>query len=314
MRHRAPIPAEATSLAARQSGVLVRRQLVSAGLCQSQIDRLVRQDNLQRLDRGVFLLGAGEPQWASYAWAGVLIGGRGSRLIGTSAGALLGLVPERRPIEVAVPQTRTPEQRTWVRFVREAPGVRSPSSTGQPLRALVEDTVLDLCATSRTASELAQLLTTACSRLTTPARLRHALTRRRRIRHHQLIETVLSEAAEGVRSVLELRWVTDVERAHGLPAPTRRNATLSLSGKEPDATYEAYRLLLELDGLRFHSDEQIVRDRSRDNAHSAGGYLTVRYGWPDVLPPQACATARNFGAVLSQRGWTGRTQPCRHCH
>ena len=313
MRPRAPIPADLTALALRQGGVLVRPQILASGFCDSQIDRLVRQENLQRLDRGVFLLGAGEPQWASYAWAGVLVGGRGSRLIGTSAGAVVGLVPERLPIEVAVPPSRTPEQRTWVRFAREALGVRSPGSTGQPLRSLVEDTVLDLCAAEDNPSTVAHLLTTSCLRQTSPVRLRQGLSRRRRTGNRKLIEEILSEAADGVRSALELRWVRNVERPHQLPAPTRRNQTLVSSRNEPDAAHEDYLTLLELDGLRYHSDEQILRDRRRDNAHSAGGYLTMRYGWPDVLPPQACATARNFAAVLARRGWTGEVGRCPLC-
>jgi len=62
-----PLPAAAIAWAERQAGVLTRSQLTSFGLHDSQVARLVRGQVLQRLDRGVYVLGALEPTWHQYA-------------------------------------------------------------------------------------------------------------------------------------------------------------------------------------------------------------------------------------------------------
>lgn len=119
---------------------------------------------------------------------------------------------------------------------------------------------------------------------------------------------MLAEVAEGVRSPLELRWVRDVERPHGLPRPDR-NERLS-SGRYPDVRYEAYRLLIELNGQAYHQD--VFSDWRRDNIHSEDGWLTMRYGWTDVVA-RPCATAGNAVRVLQNRGWQGQLVPCARC-
>ncbi len=92
--------------AARQSGVLSRGQLVGCGLGDGQIARFTRQSVLTRLDRGLYLLGAGEPVFESWAWGAVLLGGPGSRVLGRTAAALEELVPKRLPIQLGVPAER----------------------------------------------------------------------------------------------------------------------------------------------------------------------------------------------------------------
>jgi hypothetical protein len=63
MRPAEPLPIEAIIWAERQAGVLSRAQLISFGLCNSQMSRLVRQQVLRRLDRGIYILGMLEPTW-----------------------------------------------------------------------------------------------------------------------------------------------------------------------------------------------------------------------------------------------------------
>jgi hypothetical protein len=91
MHHAEPLSTEAITWAGRQAGVLTRTQLIGFGLRDSQISRLVRQQALQRLDRGTHILGIQEATWHQHAWAAVLLGGRSARLIGPSAAVFDGL-------------------------------------------------------------------------------------------------------------------------------------------------------------------------------------------------------------------------------
>ncbi|MGI8458463.1 MAG: type IV toxin-antitoxin system AbiEi family antitoxin domain-containing protein [Propionibacteriaceae bacterium] len=81
MRPRQPFPDHLRQLALRQRGVLIRAQLVEAGFVDGQLHRLIEQGLLLRLDVGVYQLGQTLPGWTQWAWAGVLVGGRGSRLM-----------------------------------------------------------------------------------------------------------------------------------------------------------------------------------------------------------------------------------------
>jgi len=53
--------------------------------------------------------------------------------------------------------------------------------------------------------------------VTTPVRLRTRLTARRTHRWRRLLLDLLTDADHGVATPLEYRWVTHVERRHGLP-------------------------------------------------------------------------------------------------
>jgi hypothetical protein len=69
------VPAALLALAALQAGVLSAEQALGHGLSRASIKRLVDQGAWQRMSRGVFVLGVGEPTWLARAWAGTLIGG-----------------------------------------------------------------------------------------------------------------------------------------------------------------------------------------------------------------------------------------------
>jgi very-short-patch-repair endonuclease len=63
-------------------------------------------------------------------------------------------------------------------------------------------------------------------------------------------------------------------RRHGLPAPVTNTW---LFGYEIDVLYPRERVIVEVDGYRFHSDrDAFERDRKRDVVTLAAGYVTVR--------------------------------------
>jgi hypothetical protein len=92
-----------------------------------------------------------------------------------------------------------------------------------PPRTRVEETVLDLTQTAPTFDAAFSWLCRAVGRrLTTPGRLRKAARARAKLRWRTEIGAALDEVAAGVHSLLEFRYVTGVERPHGLPPATRQ--------------------------------------------------------------------------------------------
>ncbi len=74
-------------------------------------------------------------------------------------------------------------------------------------------------------------------------------------------------------------------------------------------TYQAYGVVVELDGRVAHPEESRWRDIRRDNASIVNGQKPLRYGWADVTE-WPCQVAADVGAVLSGRGWDGRLRRC----
>jgi hypothetical protein len=156
------------------------------------------------------------------------------------------------------------------------------------------------------------LVTNAFSRkLASEPHLRRAAAERKKLRWRHELDEIISMAAGGTHSVLEYRHDRDVQRAHGLPEPVKQ-----AKFRKPDGT-NGYRdryypqhggLVIELDGKRFHADEQRGRDQERDNQAAVAG-STLRYGWSDVTR-RACETARQEADALRHRGWTGKLKPC----
>jgi hypothetical protein len=133
---------------------------------------------------------------------------------------------------------------------------------------------------------------------------------RKKMRWRHELGDVLKAAADGIHSVLEYRYLRDVERAHGLPRSTHQ-VRVVIDGRAVyrDVYYEEYKLAAELDGRLAHPDEERWRDTHRDNQAGAQGILTTRYGWRDVYG-HPCETALLQARILRERGWTGTPRPC----
>jgi hypothetical protein len=121
---------------------------------------------------------------------------------------------------------------------------------------------------------------------------------------------VLGDVGTGAHSALELRYLRQVERPHGLPTGRRQNRSDALHVR--DVVYEQFGLVVELDGRLGHEGMGRFRDMNRDNLATVSGELTLRYGHIDVTG-SPCSVAEQVGAVLFARGWTEGAQRCRHC-
>lgn len=301
---------ELLALAAAQSGVVSGAQADDLGFSRRAIDRLVAQGHWSRLTRGIFCTSSGAPAWAGLAWAGILLGGDRSRLGFEAAGHLWGLVEDPpRPLTVLVPAARQVSSRgDWV-LRRELDSTRDRRSPGSPSRTTIEDTVIDLCRRADAAQVLDLVTRAVQGRHTNARRILSCVDRRERVRHRRLLRDILGDVAVGAQSALELRYLRDVERAHGLPAATRQ-ARARRGGAYRDARYDRYATIVELDG-EIHARERL-RDSRRDNAALLEGEVTLRYGWADVTE-RACLVAWEVAALLSSRGWTGQATRCPRC-
>jgi very-short-patch-repair endonuclease len=300
------------ALARLQDGVVSREQVMGHGVSLRAIERLLRDGSWQRLDRGIFLTSEISPSWPALAWAGVLIGGDQARLGGSAAGHLHGLVA-RSPetVTILIPHSLRLVSRSPWEFVRERPGSHERRSIGNPPRLTVEDTVLDLCAQG-TAGEVVGWVTAAVQRrLTTPRRLRVALAQRPRQRHRDLIRGLIADVDRGAESPLEVRYLRNVERPHGLPVGTRQQSIRGLIGIR-DVLYREYGVIVELDGRIGHEELGRFRDMWRDNASSIDEWITLRYGHTNLVR-DPCAVAEQVGQALNRRGWPGLTSRCHHC-
>jgi hypothetical protein len=124
------------------------------------------------------------------------------------------------------------------------------------------------------------------------------------------LAAALGLGADGVHSLLEFGYVNRVERPHGLPAATRQfRVTRAGQHQYQDVTYQAYDVVVELDGQVAHPVELRWRDIRRDNANTVDDQRTLRYGWAGVTE-QPCRVAAQVGSVLLRRGWDGRLRRC----
>jgi hypothetical protein len=191
---------------------------------------------------------------------------------------------------------------------RRVGAARHPALT--PPRTRIEETVLDLAGAASGLDEACGWITRAVGRrLTTPGRLSAALEQRARMRWRPGLTELLAADAVGAHSVLEYRYLRDVERPHGLPRGTRQALVRRGSRTEyRDVLYDGYGLAVELDGRLAHPAETRWRDIHRDNAAAADGLVTLRYGWSDIRQ-RPCQVAAEVAAVLAHRGYR-EARPC----
>jgi hypothetical protein len=282
---RSDIPGEISALAQRQAGAISRPQLIDAGLSPQLIIRRLERGRWQQLYRGVYATFSGLPPRETWLWAAVLSAGEGAVLSHQTAAELHGLLDHPTDaIYVTVPSNRRIATRgVIIRTSNRAPGFD------------------DVCG----------WITKACAkRLTTEEKLRTALAMRKKMRWRAELDDVLAAAGSGIHSVLEYRYLRDVERAHGLPR-SRHQVRVVIDGKVVyrDVYYEEFQVAVELDGRMAHPDEERWRDSQRDIKAGVQGVQTCRYGWRDVYA-HACQTALLQARILRRRGWRGTPKPC----
>lgn len=290
-----------------QCGVVSVGQLHAAGLGRGDIVRLLRRGALRRIHPRVYVDHTGPLTREQRLWAALLF----AEPAVVCGPTLLDLDAEG-DLHIAVDATRRLTRLDGVRIHR----VRNLGAFAQwktsPPRMRREDNVLAMVDEAATELDVVRLLTDASrDRAIGTERLREAMSRRSRLRRRAFVSAVLDDIASGAQSVFEWGYLDRVERAHGLPCPSRQVTRRTAGGKQyRDIEYGVWQVVIELDGrLNHDSWEAENRDADRDLADAADGKVTIRLRWRQVFGT-ACATALQLETVLRQRGWPGRAKAC----
>jgi very-short-patch-repair endonuclease len=296
----------------RQHGVLTREQAGNAGLSRGLIASRLESGRWQRVHRGVFATFSGPVPRDAQLWAAVLRVGEHAVLSHNTAAELWRLadvVPG--PIHLTVPRKSASSVIPGLALHFSARIAEARHPARMPPQTKLEETVLDLADLERTAEDAVAWPIRACQRrLTTPDRIIAALGERSRARWRRDVADAIPDIRAGAQSPLELRYVRDVERRHGLPRGERQvRVTRGVTRQYIDVLYPDHGVVVELDGVLAHSADGSTRDMRRDNANTLDGYQTLRYGWTPVAY-HACTTALEVFSLLRRNGLTASFRPC----
>jgi very-short-patch-repair endonuclease len=272
------VEAEVARLAARQQGIVTRAQMVAAGLSRHAIAGHVGNGWLVARHRGVYQLGAFGGPFAD-EMAALLACGPHGVLSHWAAAALFELCSRAgRPVDVTITQGRAGRR----------PGIRVHRPTALPPCDVVlkhglmvttpARTLVDLAA-STTRAELERLTEEAqVQRLASPAELLAVIARgtgRPGVRRMRSVVDSIDEPLF-TRSEAEKR-LRALCRSAALPLP-RMN--VKRAGWEVDAVWDVQRLVVEVDGYKFHSTRaKFERDRRKDADLTLAGYRVLRITW-----------------------------------
>lgn len=259
-------------LAARQAGMLSRRQLRAAGVTRHHVRNQVAAGRWTHRTPLVVSTTTGPLTWAQRAWTGVLHAGPGSAIGGLSAAKLHGLRKwDRVDVTVLVGSGRDVSAVPGIEFVRtrrDIGSMRLPGTRAPILR--IEPAVLLFAAhdhSSRTGCGL--LAAVVQQRLSTAPALLEWVELMQPLRRARLFRTTLGDIAGGAESLAEI----DVGRlcqSFGLPQPSRQVRRRDGAGalRFTDCEWrlaDSHTVVLEVDGA-FHMDADhweadLIRER-----------------------------------------------------
>ena len=280
-------------LASRQYGVLSRRQLVSLGLGEWAIEYRLRSGRLHPLYRGVYAVGHTAISVHAARLAAVLAIGPQTWLSVRSGAAHWGMrMTARTRVEV-----------TTARSVRSRPGIHVHHGALEPDEVTVHDGI-PVTSPPRTLLDLAGVVSrhqleravnqAEVLRLTGALSLADLVARYPRRPGVPALRAILATAdlaSPPTRSELEDRFLAFLDD-HGLPRP-RINTPIAGLVIVPDCQWPAERVVVELDGYRFHGTRAAFEsDRARDRTLQAAGYRVIRVTWRQLTSePAAVASA-----------------------
>jgi very-short-patch-repair endonuclease len=292
-----------SGLASDQKGVVSRGQLLSAAIPRGVVTRLIRASFLHPLHRRVYAVGHTALPTFGQEQAALLACGEGAVLSGRSALYLWGLLGTAPPeVEVTVPGHHC-RKRRGIRLhlvdalpskdVRTRHGLRVTF----PARALIE------YAAEASPDDLGDVVNDArWGELVREGELEAALERAGRRRGAPQMRAFLHD--EGgpaiTRSRAERRFRKLLQDAQ-LPQP---KVNARVAGLTPDFLWEAERVVLEVDGYRFHGHRRAFEnDRKRDRILSDAGYHVIRVTWRHFTK-EALALIAHIARMLDRRSRT----------
>jgi very-short-patch-repair endonuclease len=265
--------AKVAATAARQHGVVTRRQLEAAGLGARAIRNRVDRGQLHRVYHGVYAVGHRGLSLHGRFMVAVLACGENAVLSHGSAAVLWKLLkPLEGPVHVSVPTTSGLKKRRGIHLHRcpslSAPAEPSPSPSsnwqggGRGRRLTTYRERIPVTTVPRTIEDL---------RATSfPPRLLRRAIRQAELMGHRLdgIES------DRTRSDLETLFL-DLCRRHRLPLP---EVNVKLGRWEVDFVWRSQRLIVETDSWTYHRGSVAFEDdHARDLDFRAAGYTVLRF-------------------------------------
>ena len=275
--------------ATAQQGIVTTPQLLAAGVGPKAIRRRVAGGWLVRIHEGVYQVGVFAGPLGQET-AALLACGPQAAISHNSAVFVLGVAP--RP--------RGPVEASSVGGIRRR-GVRAHRATALAPADVVERHGLRITAPGRTLVDLADTTPPAelerlaeeiqVQRLASPAEIIEAIGRgagRPGITKLRAVCDLIDEPFF-TRSEAE-RLLRRLVKAAGLPIP---RLNVRVAGWEVDAVWDRQRLVVEVDGYRYHRPRaRFERDRRKDAQLLVAGYRVLRISWRQLTrePESVIAT------------------------
>lgn len=263
-------------MAARQHGVLTRRQLIELGFDDRAIEHRLGIGRLHRIARGVYVLGRPELTRRGRWMAATLACGPGAVLSHGNAAELWGIEGEKKGmVEVSLRSSS----------LRKRPGIKAYRRPKLADRDVMIFSNIPVTGIVRTLIDrAAQLDATGIERMVNQADARNlirldALRAKLAGRPGQwgvgkLRDTIDRRTFRLTDSELERRFLRLVPEA-GLEPPLTGQR---LNGFKVDFFWPRLGLVVETDGLTYHrTPAQQRRDHVRDQAHTAAGFTPLRF-------------------------------------
>jgi very-short-patch-repair endonuclease len=263
------------ALAARQHGVVSRRQLRELGLPHDAIKHRLRTGRLHPVQRGVYAVG--RPQLTRFGiWMAAVLGcGHEAALSHRTAGALWEIRPPAPgPIDISV--RRAIRGGRGIAVHRRAALVPDDLTEHHGIRVTTPTcTTLDLAAVLPHGATVAAVNEAIKRDLVHPEHLRSRLEQMRGRPGVAVLRKVLDRQTFVLTdSVLERRFLPIARRA-GLPTPRTQH---HISGFRVDFFWPELGLVVETDGGSYHrTPAQQTADRVRDQAHLSAGLTPLRF-------------------------------------
>jgi very-short-patch-repair endonuclease len=292
-----------SELVGRQHGVVTRSQLRGLGFTADEIDNRLKTSRLHPLHRSVYLAGHMAALPHARELAAVLACGPAAVLSHRNAAHVWSLLPypaQFPEVEVTV-AGRNPGVKPGIRIHRVI--TLDPRDVTKRWRIPIttpERTLLDLAASAKS-RELEQALAEAYAmRIVTSGRLEETLVRSARRPGAAALRELLAKDADPAltRSQAEQRLLEVVRKAR-LPQPA---VNARVGRHEVDLLWRAGRLVVEVDGFRFHSSRTAFeRDRARDAELQASGLRVIRVTWRQIVHEPEAIVARIAATLANSR-------------
>jgi very-short-patch-repair endonuclease len=291
-----------------QGQIVSRAQLLAAAWPDHRIRRPLRNRRWRTVHPGVYVTHTGPIGYSERLLAALLYAGPEAAWSHYTAAEQLGLLkPDaHRPVFVTVPERRKVRPRSGI-VVHRDPHWADRLAPVAPPRRTPADAVLDIVGISPSLDHAAAVIAEACqSGRVVPADILNSLADRPRLRHRGKLRPIIADVVAGSHSLLEIRYLRDVERRHMLPRGQRQRA---VDGEFTDVFYAGFNLVVELDGRLHLVPRQRWRDLDRDNRATLRAEATLRYGWFDVTD-RPCEAAVQVLRVLRRTNPFLTATPC----